>query len=91
MGETENTLCSMCWEERMAEQTEFVTGREQRERTIYTSGESPNQVSGMLRGPLDFETWISSSHEIWKGNAFITAAADSLLFHLGEEIQDRFL
>lgn len=76
--------------EKTAKRREIVTGHEQRERSIYTSGESPSKVSSMLRGPLNFETWIPSSHELWNGKAFITSAI-TLLFHLGEEIQDRFL
>lgn len=90
MGETGKYLVWCVQGETMAEQREFVTGQEQRERNIYTSGESPSKVSSMLRGPLNFETWLPSSHEIWESKAFITAAV-SLLFHLGEEIQDRFL
>lgn len=42
------------------------------------------------QGAPNFETWIPSSHELWNGKAFITTAV-ALLFHLGEEIQDRFL
>lgn len=86
----ENALGNMCKGEKTAKRREFVTGQEQRERSIYTSGESPSKVSGMLRGPLNFETWIPSSRELWNGKAFITTAV-ALLFPLGEERQDRFL
>lgn len=49
-----------CTRRKQAEQREVVAGQEQREGDIYTSGESPSKVSGMLRGPLNFETWIPS-------------------------------
>lgn len=90
MGDSGKIPCAVHKEEKTAQQREVVARREQREGDIYTSGESPSKVSGMLRGPLNFETWIPSSHEIWKGKAFITADV-SALFHLSEEIQDRFL
>lgn len=65
--------CAVHKKEKTAQQREVVARQEQREGDLYTSGESPSKVSGMLRGPLNFETWIPSSHEIWKDNAFITA------------------
>lgn len=80
----------MCKGEKTVKRREFVTRQEQRESSIYTSGESPSKVSCMLTGPLNFETWIPSSHELWNGKAFITTAI-ALLFPLGEEIEDRFL
>lgn len=72
-GKVGKIPCAVHKKERTAQQREVVAQQEQREGDICTSGESPSNVSGTLRAPLNFETWIPSSHEIWKGNAFITA------------------